>query len=629
MPEFIANWVVSHLGTSAVGAGLSTKALLTIGSVVESAAELALVVAANALLAPSVPSPEAGKFSVKQSIPPRRYGFGKIRVSGPFMLRESRRNVLYMVIALPEGPVGHFGRYWLHDDEVTVTGGVVDPLQLEGALGPVDGAYGHDSSVEWQTRLGLATETAYADLVAEWPEVWPATARGDGVPSMYVRSQNGKWEHMPRDFPHGIVEPSVEIYYLAYDWRDEAQDRADPTTWAESANPVVGAVNMLWRRYGADWDLRFAPVLDLLTIEADYCDELVDLAGSGAEPRYACGLWWEATNPCSAVLAQFLESMDGWFGQRWDGAYIIRAGRYAAPTVTFGDAEIWDWSFDPGPTPDAVTNVLALSYTSPAHRYTAIETDPWRDEASIAALGEEKVQPYYPQSVQSNGQVRRLAKRKMSKLAAGRGQIRTPLSARRGLGQRFIGVSCSETDDLAAAVLEIEEAEVDLASASITWTYLIADPDIDDWDPETEEGAGPGVEERPPAEPLEAPDVTGVIPYYESAGEGGAGVRLHISALGPDRDDLTWFYRVRTAGETSYEVREITDTDPAANFEGDSGFVPAGELEFQLAYQTGSGALSPYGPEPPFEVDATVPTPGNLAFDLPSNSGLLVLLEDI
>lgn len=602
--NFLASVFVVQLGIPvgvvATAAAITTQVALTV----------AVTAASTALTRP--PQPEVGKSTVLQERPPRAFGVGKCRVSGPFMLREVFELNYTQIIALPEGPVDHYGRYWLNDDEVTVISN-----QVQG----MDDRRYPTGKVRFETRLGEDTETAYSTAVADFPGLWTTNHRGDGVPSILLRLTNGDKDKFSRDYPNGVqTTPSIEAFYRAYDWRDEAQDPDDNTTWTYSANPVVWLVNVLWRRFGADWDERFAPSLDILTAEADVCDEAVDLAAGGTEPRYECGFFFLATNAAADVIAIILASMDGWFGQRSDGAYIIRAGHYIEPTVIFGDKEIYDYEFNPGPTPDAARNYLTISFTDPAAAYSKVETTPWADETDIALRGEEKRQDFYPQAVQSNGQVRRLGKPALHRLLTPHGTFRTPLSARRGMGERFVGLNISECDDLNGVVVELGEYTIDLASASIVWTYQLADAAIYSWNPETEEGDGPSGTDRPTPEVLDDPDIDDVTAFYEATG-GGTGVRLSVEATGPDRADLTWAVRWRVDGATSWVEAEASDIDPLSPVVLETGFVTADEtIQVQVAYRTGSGVLSDWSPTIPFEVDTTTDGIAPAPCTLPSAS---------
>lgn len=613
MPQ-IAGPIIIALKVIGVSASIATA----VANVVVNVAIAAAVSLVTAELT-KPPGPEAGKSTKKQAQPPRSYGVGPVRVSGPFMLREATGNKLTHVITLPEGPADHYGRSWLNDDEVTIVSGVVQGLP--------DGRY-FTGKVLWDTRLGEDTETNYAGVTAAYPTLWPSTARGDGIPSMYLLCTNGKLEDVPKDFPNGEVDESIEAFYRAYDWRDPDQDRLDNTTWTYSANAIVNAVNVCWRRFGMDWDECFAPNLDDLTAEADVCDEPVPLkiGGGATEPRYAMGFFFDATNAFGDVLPILLESMDGHFAQRRDGSYMIRCGHYYEPTVILGDREVWDYEFDPGPTPDSLRNVLTVSFTDPANAYSQVQTTDWADDASVLKVGEKR-DDFYPHAVQSNGQVRRLAKRRLAKGMASSGSIRCPLSARRALGECYIGLNISECDDLNGVVVELGEPTIDLTeTGSITWPFTLADPDIDAWDPATEEGDGVVSVDRPTPAPLDPPTITSIASFFDSNGS-GSGTRLAVHAMGPDREDLTWYVRWRVHGDTAWVEAQTTDADPALPVLLNTGFVVANStLDVQVAYKTGGGTLSDWGPEPPSTVDSTVVTSGELNFVSPANGGLLAVI---
>lgn len=592
MPEVIA-FVSTAVVTIGASVGLSASTSMAIAN---AALRLAATAALAAATAPGVPDPARGGFNVKQPRPPRRYGVGTCRVSGAYMLQEPLKNRLHSVLAYPEGPVGHFGKTWLNDDEVTVTAGIVQEL--------ANGRY-KTGLIEIQERLGADTETVYSDLVTALGSVWPTDARGDGIPSAYVQCQAGADTTFRRNYPAGPPEVSREAFFVAYDWRLDSTSggsgshrRDDPTTWEETNNPVVWTVNILWRRYGQDWDRRFAPALDILSDEADICDEAVTLKAGGTIPRYEVGFWFEATVQLKAFLATMLQAMDGHFSIRRDGAFIIRAGHYYAPTVIFGERELIDVSYNPGPTPDALINVLACSFTDPATAYTQVEVVPWQDDDSVTKHGE-RPQDFFPIGVQSQSQVRRLAKAALDRVLVADGSFKTPLSARRGLGERYVGIRTPEEPDLNDAVVEILDAKIDLEDASITWTYKLANSARYSWNAAAEEGDPPDSSNRPGPVADEAPEITTITPFFESLGTGGEGVRLNVVGTGPDREDLTWFIRWRVNGAASWNTLDVTDEDATADFEGDTGFVTANDdLDVQIGYLTGGGNLTWSDTEP-------------------------------
>lgn len=268
----------------------------TVLTAAEFAAELALVIGLNALLAPKAPSTPAGFQTVKQAIPDRVRGWGRCRLRGAVMFDEASGVYLNRVFAFHDGQIDGIERWYLNDDLVYLSTG---PFSTPW-VGAVNGGFiaagagnrygGNHVGLDW--RLGLPTETAYAGLVSSMPTMWSDNCRLDGVASFFLSCVQGKQEDQNGLFPFGKPDPSVVARQsLAYDWRLDStqpsgngpQRMADPTTWAFSRNPIVCLVNELWRYRGYDWAARFAPTLDLLSAEADVCDEPVPVLNVYAE----------------------------------------------------------------------------------------------------------------------------------------------------------------------------------------------------------------------------------------------------------------------------------------------------------------------------------------------------------
>lgn len=595
-----ANWVTTTVFSAGAPAWLASAA----GNVAFYGTAIGIPLAISVASRPDLPSPEGAQISFKQTRPPRRRVIGEARVGlAGTLLFEAVENNFYLAGALCEGPVAGFGQVWLHDDAVTLDGsGFVQMLP--------DKRY-PDDRVQILTRTGLETETAYAELIDELPALWTEDHRGDRIASLAMIARHAKLENFPADFPNGRPEPSQVVRGVAYDWRDPAQDRDDPDSWGFCSNPIVGLVHDLWAYYGQDWDIRFAPVLDELTEEADYCDELVDKVG-GTEPRYACGGVFDLVNAPADVIARYLATCDGFFARRGDGAFIIRAGRYYAPTVTLDETCITGLSVQRFVEDENAVNELIVSLASPAHDYNEVETDAWRDETDIAARGVVRSQPLSLSWVQSNGQARRLAKRRMSQLSAPiRGTIRTNLYGLRALGERYLRVQVPDLAVMANIVVEVTGVEIDIVQMTLTFSFLAADPNIDEWNPATEEGPGPTSGDRAGSDALTAPTVIGTpVAFYESTGAGGDGVRIRIVASGPDRPDLSWQVRWRVEGGVSWVEAGSADLDPGAGVTLETGFVPADTLvEIEAAYTTGGGSLSPWSETETVDTSVIVPPP--------------------
>lgn len=594
MPTAIINaaqaawaYVQTAYGVAAAGGTLTLAQQLTVAAI-NTAGSAAISVGLNAIARAQVPDPESGKITRRQPRPERVIFMGAAsRGGGAYMLRETNGSTFGLVLAISDGRLASISSIYLNDDLVTLDG---SGWVQEGS----DGRYGGGDLVQIKTRLGAATETHYSELTPKFATEWPTTCRGDGIGSLMLLASHRSKESFQKHFPNGEPIPTVVGQGVCYDWRDEAQDREDETTWAASSNPVVWLVHHEWFRCGRSWDRCIAPALADLTDEADYCDEVVAKVG-GTESRYAFGGNYFASTQPQGRREAVLASCDGWLSVNGQGHLVIKVGRYVAPTFTLTGDHIlgYEWSAF---TPDEEhINKLAISYTEPAKDYTETECDPWVDEDDITETGRERSEPLALTWVQSHSQARRLAKRKMSRLLAERrGQIVTGVYGLNAFGQRYIRVQNPELASMEDVVVEVMGIEFDPMTATVVLDVILADTAIDAWNPATEEGNAPSDAERPDPEALTAPTISTVTPFYEATGS-GSGIRLTIEGDGPARDDLTWFARWRVDGTTSWVEGQFTDSAGGSPVEMVTGFVPADvTLEVQIAYQTGSGTLSPW-----------------------------------
>ncbi|ADL00706.1 hypothetical protein [Brevundimonas subvibrioides] len=429
----------------------------------------AITVGLTAVAQSQVPNVEGQKVTRKQPRPVRYHAIGgPSRMSGPYMLRESKGNKLGVVIALCDGRLASIDAVYLHDDVVTVSGGFVQGM--DGEL------YGSGDLVRLETRLGEPTETHYSFLTADFGSVWPTTSRGDGIASLAFLAQHRSRESFSRHFRNGEPIPSVVGTPVCYDWRDTGQDREDPSTWQACANPVVWLVFVEWYRHGRNWDRCIAPVLSDLTAEANYCDGTVD-----GETRYRCAGNYPITLEPQAVREALLATFDGWLSVDGKGCLVIKAGRYEAPTFTLPPEHIRGYSWRAFQTDEEAINELVVSYVSPDHDFTEVEAGTYTDDGDIAARGKVRSEPLQLTWVDRPTQAMRLARRKMIRLAAPRrGSVRASIYGLNGLGQRFIRVQNPELSSMADVVVEVMNVEVDFANAEVVFDVILADPTIDD-----------------------------------------------------------------------------------------------------------------------------------------------------
>ena len=610
-----ANWAYA---TFFAAAGYGTTAHAVISATLFYSAQAVLYAGVqmglSAVAQAQAPNPESQKLTKKQSRPPRQYcGGGPVRMSGPYMLREAVGSKLALVIALCDQRLGSVSAFYLNDDKVTVSGGWVQ----EGD----GGRYGTGDLVRIDYRLGLPTETRYAIFPSEFDTVWPADARGDGVSSLGIFAQHRSRESFSTHFPNGEIIPSAVITPVCFDWRDPSQDRLDESTWKGTPNPVVWLVHLEWWYFGRSWARTIAPVLSDLTDEADYCDALVPKIG-GTEPRYRwSGGWNSATEP-DAIRTNLLASMDGWMTTDGQGRLILKAGRYDEPEFIITADHIEAFSWRRGQTDEEACNELIVSYVSPEHDFTEVECDAWRDEADISTRGKVRSESLGLTWVSHHSQARRLAKRKMSKVnAPRRGTVRTGIYGLNGLGERYIRVQNPVLASMTDVVCEVMNVEIDFNAATVTFDIIQADPDIDAWDPATEEGRTPPVGEAAPVEP-----------YVEAPTEFGAaadGPKVNLSWRNPFSGiyDFVNIYRGTTASFADATVVNFYGGAPG-ELVRTADSPPTGTYRYWIQAVDSFGLVStPVGPAGPVTTTTAPPvtTPAPTNFSVSKSSSTVTL----
>ncbi|WP_010337773.1 hypothetical protein [Sphingobium yanoikuyae] len=315
--------------------------------------------------------------------------------------------------------------------------------------------------------------------------------------------------------------------------------------------------------------------------------------GGGVEARYRVALAHKHTDQHKVTIGNLLACCDGFVAPRGDGALVAYSGRYVEPDPAdlIGPGEIVNWSWDDGIVDEDQINEIAVSYISPDHDYGVVDTDAWRDEDAIMAAGEVKPTTL-ENSVPSHGQARRLAKRLLDKtMAPYRGTITTNPKGKKIRGKRFIPLHIEE----AGTVFYSGPAEIvrlKRTQTGVQFDWVRANPAIDAWNPETEEGQPAPVGSRPAVTPLAQP----VISEAEAElGEGGVGARIRITVAGFEREDVTWYARWRVTTDVSWVDQEYTDIDPGPAAVLLTNLVPTdASIDVEVSYSVGDGRPSPW-----------------------------------
>jgi hypothetical protein len=344
------------------------------------------------------------------------------------------------------------------------------------------------------------------------------------------------------------------------------------------------------------------------------------------EARYRSCVAHEHTTAHKDVLAHLLACCDGWLAPRSDGALMMFSGRYYEPTVTIGPDVIVSYSFQQFVAEEEALNTIKISYVSANHDYNTVDTDDWTDEDDIADRGK-ILSDTLANQVPSYSQARRLAKRKLSQVMAPyRGTVTTTAAGRIAIGQRFLRLTITEAGTtFYDGPAEVTKMTRNLQTGGCTFDWIAADPNVDAWNPATEEGNPAPVGNRAALQPLATPTIVSAVAYLaDNSAAGTPGSQINIVAAGANRDDVTWYVRTRTTGSAVWNEGAYADIDAGDTVQLQTGFVASdASVDVEVAYGLGDGRISDYSATTVVDTNTDVLAPGPVtSFTANGTSGL-------
>lgn len=585
-----------------VGQALSAAIGSTLATAVISSVTLYGLQAGVSLVSgSSTPKPDTTETAIKTSRPPRVSAYGTSRLYGAYALYETASNGTAVdVYAVHDGQLDGIVARYLGDNTVTITGTVVDA--------GTDGRY-KGGAVNFYSTSGVVPGPGIPAITALVPE-W--TGRGDGVVLLGVTAKSVK----AKDFQETYPQSAVPVPSIVARWQKcpdpAALDPLNEANWTWTENPVRHLLHYKMVREGprpslprsspgyaaalatlraAWWSRKIAPTLSFWIEAAADCDAPRALKAGGTEPRYRSAVAHKHTDEHKGPVSAILSTFDGWLAPRSDGALVVYSGKIYAtdPADLIGTDEIVSYSWEGGPPDDdEAVNEVICSYISAEHDYNMVECDAWRDEADITRRGQVLSSPLETQ-VPSNGQARYLAKRLIArKNSPNRGTVTTNIAGRKVQGKRFIPLHLEE----AGTVFYSGPAEIISLSRTlrggVTFQWVAVDPNVDTWNPATEEGEPAAKGNRVAVQPLTTPVIAEATPVpAESTAQ------INLDVTGPARDDLTWFTRWKLTADASWSEQETADTDPGTPVALSLAIVPANaSVDVQVAYRVGDSRVS-------------------------------------
>ncbi|MBY5553716.1 hypothetical protein J0664_06105 [Rhizobium leguminosarum] len=431
---------------------------------------------------PSVPKPEDGTYNLKQSVPSLPIILGRVKKAGDYVFLEESGGTAYHIIVTAGHRIQGFVQHYLHDEAVTISSGQVvspDHFHLDG-----------DVYVVIDTRLGLPAETAYASVVSDFPTIWTANHRGDGLASVMMYAITASSKKFLTVYPNQMPEHSAVI---------EGMLLYDPRTGLTAYSTNI-ALMRLWHMtspYGGKLSLSDMYLPDWINA-ANVCDQFVTNRSGGSERRYHGGMWFRANSDQIEVGRTLDQAAEFVLYERADGTIGVHAGEYVAPTKFFDRRNII--SFGLNANVDPATSVLAVRgrFTDPSDLYNtndaAIYGNPYVGEDTERTSTVENV------AVQSHNHMQR-----MQKLAyIRRNAPRVSITAHYDLDNdpsydRFVRVQYGPK--LADAIVEItSKVTISLSNMTVTFSGIVVPADLYGFNAATEEGEpGSSIVIIPPA----------------------------------------------------------------------------------------------------------------------------------
>ena len=621
MAQAAAAYIFKFVATNLVRLGASKAFIATIAGTARWAIQASLIMAAsvavNLATMPRQSVPD-GRQPIRQPTPRRKSGFGRNRGTGAYINYAVDGGDSLDVLAIHDGRIAGIDQYYLHDDLVGLGTGPLGSGFVQG--NPSTHLY--YEAIYIDTRLGTATQTAFQRSVGRLPSnVWSSSHRALGVACIELLCLGPKAERLPKVYPLGLPRPSV-VYraQYCYDWRDPAQDINDWTTWTPgSRNPMLQLATYLINPaipdpaapdrclgQGEDWDVAIAPRLAQWTQAADDGDAARATKGGGTEPAYQCDFEYFVGEDGADTIARILASCDGWLGEAGDGSLVPYVGVYREPDLTLENDWIIDWDIQSAMPDENRKNVLLPFWTDPDQKFARVEGARRYDTANIALVGKQRVQPVEFVQIQSHGQLQRILKRLMSRMTAPkRGTLVCDLNALQVLGRRWVKLPADfPLSSLQGAIIELDDINISLVQDRVSIPFTQVDPDMDDWDPDSEEGTAPPAPSEVAPQPvpvIDAGDVTATVATETLFGGDRAAVAtlvfpspintfdLGASTVDVPRTELSWVVRWRPTAGGEW-VEEPFEGDPISG-DQENGYVvtlktpalPRAALDVQVA----------------------------------------------
>ena len=553
---------------------------------------------------------------------PRRVIYGEKEVGGVLRFRHSQggtnNDYLYLILIWAGHPCEAITSF-------KVDGAAVSFDSDGNAIGNLSGF------LRVTHHLGAHDQAADSNFVSELGALWTSDFRWRGCcySAIRLKSSQDKW-------PTGVPQLTAVVKgRKVYDWRDDDQDIADPSTWLWSPNPAlciadtIRGVPML----NGDGDLirpfgigapDTSVIVPKLIASANACDEDVPLAGGGSEKRYTCNGCYDTNAAPPDILDALGGAMAGKIVQI--GAdFHIYAGVWMEPDFTVDDSMLRDEPTASNPLPrQERINVVKGTYGNPAASGQPDDFMPIVSDAFIEEDGGELVKDLSLNFTNSDTMAQRIAK--IALLRSRQGIVTDwpcNLKAVPALTGENVNVTSNEFG-WAAKAFELQEFTLDLQTGDdggLGFTTELVmqetDPSIFDWDTDEEQTRDPAPNTNIP-DPRSVPTPSGLTllsddttAFYQNDGTWVPRLKVSIDQAMEafvlnggfvefeykKHIDSDWRLWIRTGGDATTEF--ISDVVSGALFDARARFVNRWGVPGPYASDTSGYTIAGKAEQPP------------------------------
>lgn len=494
----------TSVGLGAGGAVVYSTTAVAISNAVAAGLFTGGLLAVSLLTQPKPPgSPEQAKTTIEHEEAPRRFILGRGRISGTRVFRCDSEagvpnfedgGVLFDLLAMCQGPLDEVEEFYLAGREV-----VVDKANAAVSSVPYKRAAGSgDSRAFLNVKYGVGSQTAFTEMITQFPRDWTADHRGRGVIVTMARfSSPDQLRHMTY-WPDG--PPLVEMLLRVGKWYDP---RDGVTRWSD--NGVLSVLHLLTAdpKEGG-WGMALSAFdLDDIAREADKADAPIALKGGGTEPRSRVGGSYTSDTRREDLLANVLLSTGTQILPTQAGKYTIRLiDDQPVPTASLAERHILSGSWSGGPEAPERPNRLVGSYLSsergwdmgeiPFQTYADGEFTgiAWSiDQDEIDRVGE-RIEDIKLQFCPSVGQASRIMRRLFALRRAPRGTMTANLAGLTLMGHSTVTLPIPDLDEMITANLEAPRFEEGQTMVSLPF---VEHPTLSAWQPQVDEPDPPKV----------------------------------------------------------------------------------------------------------------------------------------